>query len=76
MKAAQHFDRVRNGLGSEKSGAEHAVAQARDLAVFVNLDQAPSGEAGDFQTHRVRSNIDRGKSGHGEFNSVQRQARA
>ena len=64
MKAAQNFDRIRNCFGSEKPGAEHAVAQARDLAIFMNLDQAPSGEAGDFQTHRVRSNIDRGESRH------------
>ena len=60
MKAPERFNRIVDGVGGKKAGAEYAVAQARDLAIFMNLEQAPSGKAGDFQTHGVRSDIDRG----------------
>ncbi len=60
MEAPQHLDRIVDGLGRQESGAKDAVAQTRDLAIFVNFDQTPSGKAGDFQTDGVRSDIDRG----------------
>ena len=60
MKAAQNFYGFGNCLGSEQAGAKDAIAQAGDLAVFMNLAQAAPGKARDFQTNRVRSNIDRG----------------
>ena len=60
MEAPQGLHRIVDGRGRQESSAEYAVAQARDLAIFVNFDQTPSGKAGDFQTDGVRSDIDRG----------------
>jgi hypothetical protein len=42
MKAAQHLHRFGHGFGSEKSGAKHAFAEARDFAVFVETAK-PAG---------------------------------
>ena len=60
MEAPQRFDGIVDGLGGEESVAKDTVAQASDLAVFMNFDQPPPGEAGDFQADGVRSDIDRG----------------
>ena len=60
MKTAQNFYGVGDRLGRQQTGAKHAVAQSRNLAVFVDFEQSASGEARIFQANRVRSDIDRG----------------
>src|SRR5271166_6416010 len=49
MKAPQDLYRFGHRLGSEKSGTKHALAQTRNLAVFVNRMKAATREARDLQ---------------------------
>ena len=64
MEAPQRLDGIVDGVGGEESVAKDAIAQSRDLAIFMNFNQPPPGEARDFQADGVRSDIDRGKSWH------------
>ena len=64
VKPAQNMHRVCHRFGCQKARAENAVAQARDLAIFVDgLEFAPA-EPGDFQTNRIRTNIDGSEDRH------------
>src|SRR5215469_11521566 len=55
MKSAQDLYRGGDCFGREKSAAEYGLAQACDLAIFVNFDQVMGGEAGDLEADGVRS---------------------
>jgi hypothetical protein len=65
MKPPQHFYRGRDCFRRQKTATEHGFAQARDFAVFVNLDKTVPGEASNFQADGIRSDINGGKGRHG-----------
>ena len=73
MKPSQYFNRDGYCFGRKKTAAEYRFAQARDFAVFVNLDKPVFGEARNFQPNRVRSNINGGKGRHGGRQAVYRR---
>ena len=50
--------------GIERAAGEDALAEARDLAVFVEGLQAPAHDLGDFQPDGVGADVNRGKCGH------------
>ena len=64
MKAPQNLHRFRHRLGGEKAGTKHALAQARNLAVFVDGTKAATCEACDLQPDRIGTDINRGKGWH------------
>src|SRR6185503_9514251 len=64
MKAAENLHRQSNGLGRKKSAAENRLAEAGDLAVFVNFNQTMCTQAGNLQADGVRSDVNGGESWH------------
>jgi len=60
MEAAERLHGIVDGVGRKESVPENAVPQARDLAIFMNFDQAPPRKARDLQADGVRSDIDCG----------------
>src|ERR1700674_955194 len=65
MKPPQHLHRGSYRFGRQKTIAEHGIAQARDFAVLLNLDEPVPGKTSNFQAHGVRSDINGGKGRHG-----------
>jgi hypothetical protein len=70
VEAAQDLNRFRHGLGREQAAAEHAFAQAGDLAVFVDFPEPSALQARDFQADGIRADVNGGKCGHRATNSL------
>ncbi len=64
VKALQHADGECHRLRIERAVSEYALAEARDLAVFVQGVQASADNLSDLQADGVGTNINRGKCGH------------
>src|SRR5579872_4122082 len=74
MKPPQDLHRGGNRIRRQKTAAEYGFAQARDLAVLMDLDEPVADEASNFQADGVRSDINRGKSRHGGRPTVYRRS--
>jgi hypothetical protein len=73
MESAQNLNRHGYCFRRKKTAAEYGFAQARDFAVFVNLDKAVFRESRDFQPNGVRSDINGGKGRHSGRQTVYRR---
>ena len=64
MKAPQHLHGLGHRLRIERAVGEDALAQARDLAVFVQGFQAAATGLRNLQPDRVRADVNRGECWH------------
>src|SRR6267142_951607 len=64
MKTAQHLERLGHRLRIKIAIAKYTFTQAGNFAVLVQGDQAPAPKFSNTESHRVGTDIDRGKDGH------------
>lgn len=65
IETPQHAHGFGHRLRRKQSATEYAFSQSCDFAILMDLFKPTALQARNFQTHRVRSNINGGKGGHG-----------
>src|ERR1039457_3964358 len=70
VKASQHLQGVRHGLGIEYAVGKDAFSQARDLALVVERLQTAANGLGYLEPDRVRTDINRSEGWHARLEKV------
>jgi hypothetical protein len=71
VKASQHLQGVRHGLGIEYAIGKNAFPEARDLALVVEGLQTAANGPGYLEPDRVRTDIHRSEGWHGNSSIIE-----
>jgi hypothetical protein len=66
MESTQNLHRLGHRLRRQESRTKNAIPETRDFAVFVEGAEPTGLQASNLKPDGVRTDIDRGKRGHGK----------